>query len=222
MKRDAPSPETAAPTRALAEPLLTFLKSARKPFAFLTRRRAMADVATTETPAAPSGPTEAPPAPIVPPGALTRTQLDTLRHQIAAYSHLCQQNLLLTQQRAEESRPGVQRSATIAAIASSLGVSLTVSQPSYPGPVYSKDGSKPSGQRWSPTQAQLARLEELYATGMGTPNGDLRTQITEELARLGTINEANVYNWFQNKKARMKKKAKEDAEEAARRARMGM
>ena len=72
--------------------------------------------------------------------------------------------------------------------------------------VYSKDGTKGSGQRWTPTATQLARLEELYATGMGTPNGALRTQITEELARLGPINEANVYNWFQNKKARMKKK----------------
>jgi hypothetical protein len=45
---------------------------------------------------------------------------------------------------------------------------------------------------------------------MGTPNGALRTQITEELARLGPINEANVYNWFQNKKARTKKKAMEE------------
>ena len=221
MKRDAPSPETAAPTRALAEPLLIFEKCAetlRLPHSKARDGGRRHDRDARGTVGTDGGAPRAD----RPPGALTRTQLDTLRHQIAAYSHLCQQNLLLTQQRAEESRPGVQRSATIAAIASSLGVSLTVSQPSYPGPVYSKDGSKPSGQRWSPTQAQLARLEELYATGMGTPNGDLRTQITEELARLGTINEANVYNWFQNKKARMKKKAKEDAEEAARRARMGM
>jgi hypothetical protein len=41
---------------------------------------------------------------------------------------------------------------------------------------------------------------------MGTPNGSLRTQITDELVNLGPVNEANVYNWFQNKKARMKKK----------------
>ena len=46
----------------------------------------------------------------------------------------------------------------------------------------------------------------MYATGMGTPNGSLRTQIPDELATLGPINEATVYNWFQNKKARMKKK----------------
>ena len=46
---------------------------------------------------------------------------------------------------------------------------------------------------------------------MGTPSGELRTRITDELVRLGPINEANVYNWFQNKKARVKKKALEDA-----------
>ena len=155
---------------------------------------------------------------------LTRVQMDTLRHQIAAYSHICQQNILLTQQQAEDKKPGAAQqyvkstanhtSATIASIASAIGVPITQStssQPSYPAPIYSKDNRTPSAPRWNPTAAQLARLEELFATGMGTPNGDLRTQITAELARLGQINEANVYNWFQNKKARMKKKAQEEA-----------
>jgi hypothetical protein len=50
---------------------------------------------------------------------------------------------------------------------------------------------------------------------MGTPNGDMRTQITKELSALGQINEANVYNWFQNKKARMKKKEQDEARAAA-------
>ena len=45
---------------------------------------------------------------------------------------------------------------------------------------------------------------------MGTPNGDMRTKITDELTKLGPVNEANVYNWFQNKKARTKKKAMEE------------
>lgn len=155
---------------------------------------------------------------------LTRVQMDTLRHQIAAFSHICQQNVFLTQQQAEEKKPGAaaqhiravsnHSQATIAAIASSIGVPLTQgtpSQPSYPAPIYSKDNRTPSAPRWNPTPAQLARLEELYLTGMATPNGDLRTQITEELAKLGQINEANVYNWFQNKKARMKKKMQDDA-----------
>ena len=61
--------------------------------------------------------------------------------------------------------------------------------------------------RWNPTPAQLARLEELFLTGMGTPKGEQRTQITEELAKLGPINEANVFNWFKNKKSKMKRDA---------------
>ena len=144
------------------------------------------------------------------PGAMTMTQLDTLRHQIAAYAHLCEQRALLTQQIAEESKPGQSRSQTLAAIANSLGVSGAAgAQPSYPGPVYSKGGDGPRGSRWSPNPTQLARLEELFATGMGTPNGDIRTKITDELTKLGPVNEANVYNWFQNKKARMKKAERE-------------
>ena len=55
-----------------------------------------------------------------------------------------------------------------------------------------------------------ASVEELFATGMCTPDGDIRTKITDELTKLGPVNEANVYNWFQNKKARTKKKAMEE------------
>ena len=58
----------------------------------------------------------------------------------------------------------------------------------------------------------LSNTEALYVRdGDGVPqNGAIRTRITEELAKLGPINEANVYNWFQNKKARMKKKLQEE------------
>ena len=50
---------------------------------------------------------------------------------------------------------------------------------------------------------------------MGTPNGELRTEITNEMVKLGPINEANVYNWFQNKKARLTAKAKKTQMEDA-------
>jgi hypothetical protein len=57
--------------------------------------------------------------------------------------------------------------ATIAAIASSIGVPVmqnNSSQPSYPAPIYSKDSRVPSAPRWNPTPAQLSRLEELFST----------------------------------------------------------
>ena len=68
--------------------------------------------------------------------------------------------------------------------------------------------------RWSPTPAQLTRLEELFAKGffLGGSGfkGEFRMRITEELAKLGPINEGNVDNWFKNKKARMKKQLQEE------------
>ena len=183
-------------------------------------------------PAPSPAPSPAPPAAEAPPpqwrptaedaAKLTPTQLDTLRHQIAAFSHVCNQAIILAQQKVEEGKsfnapgnslPG-RGAGVMHALSSSMGISASGAgaQPSYPAPVYNKnpDGPRgPSAPRWNPTPAQLARLEELFLTGMGTPNGELRTQITEELAKLGPINEANVYNWFQNKKARMKKAERE-------------
>ena len=38
-------------------------------------------------------------------------------------------------------------------------------------------------------------------------------QVTEELSALGPIQECNVYNWFQNKKARLKKREQDAARE---------
>jgi|AntAceMinimDraft_1070359.scaffolds.fasta_scaffold17671_3 hypothetical protein len=189
-----------------------------------------------------------------PSAVLSKVQLDTFRHQIAAFSHLCQMNVLITQQQAEERgekltgaypvvravylpKPEPIRAAvvsqpqpqpqqqqqqqggqlTLAAIAASIaagtpGMAQSAnSQPCYPAPIYSKDNKTPSAPRWNPTPTQLVVLEKLFSTGMGTPNGELRTSITQDLKGMGHVNEANVYNWFQNKKARMKKKAQDDA-----------
>jgi hypothetical protein len=60
--------------------------------------------------------------------------------------------------------------------------------------------------RWSPSQIQLQILERLFEQGNGTPNRQHIKEITDELRQHGQIGETNVYNWFQNRKARAKRR----------------
>lgn len=64
-------------------------------------------------------------------------------------------------------------------------------------------------QRWNPTAMQLQILEGMFKKGNGTPNKVKIKEITLELLQHGEISETNVYNWFQNRRARFKRKRKQ-------------
>ncbi|XP_073387836.1 uncharacterized protein [Physcomitrium patens] len=65
----------------------------------------------------------------------------------------------------------------------------------------------PTRSRWSANQQQLQNLESIFEQGNGnTPNKARIKDITIELNQFGHISETNVYNWFQNRKARAKRK----------------
>ena len=80
-----------------------------------------------------------------------------------------------------------------------------------PASVFSNTGVYRSGKaRWTPSPAQFKRLEEMFAIDTTTPQREHLTSVTLELSALGPVQEANVYNWFQNKKARLKARAQEE------------
>lgn len=77
----------------------------------------------------------------------------------------------------------------------------------YADPLMSSIGNKMSArQRWTPTPVQLQILERIFDQGTGTPSKQKIKDITEELSQHGQIAEQNVYNWFQNRRARSKRK----------------
>lgn len=60
--------------------------------------------------------------------------------------------------------------------------------------------------RWCPTPEQLMILEEMYRSGVKTPNASQIQQITAHLSFYGKIEGKNVFYWFQNHKARDRQK----------------
>lgn len=68
-----------------------------------------------------------------------------------------------------------------------------------------------SRQRWTPTPVQLQILERMFDQGNGTPSKEKIKEIAAELGQHGQISETNVYNWFQNRRARSKRKLQNGA-----------
>jgi Homeodomain len=77
----------------------------------------------------------------------------------------------------------------------------------YCDPLVTPGGHKITArQRWTPTPMQLQILEQLFDQGNGTPSKQKIKEITLDLSQHGQISETNVYNWFQNRRARSKRK----------------
>ncbi|XP_052187085.1 WUSCHEL-related homeobox 3 [Diospyros lotus] len=63
-----------------------------------------------------------------------------------------------------------------------------------------------ASSRWCPTPEQLMILEEMYRSGIRTPNASQIQEITAHLSFYGKIEGKNVFYWFQNHKARDRQK----------------
>ncbi|KAG9442948.1 hypothetical protein H6P81_018802 [Aristolochia fimbriata] len=122
---------------------------------------------------------------------MTDEQMEVLRRQISVYATICEQLVEM-------------HKAVTAQQDSLSGLRL--------GNIYCDPLMTPSGhkitarQRWTPTPVQLQILESIFDQGNGTPSKQKIKEITSELTQHGQISETNVYNWFQNRRARSKRK----------------
>ncbi|KAL1820297.1 hypothetical protein ACET3Z_015166 [Daucus carota] len=118
---------------------------------------------------------------------MTDEQMEVLRKQIAVYATICQQLVDL------------HKSLTNQHDLAGVRMGNPYCDPSM--------GHKITGrQRWTPTPVQLQILERMFEQGNGTPSKQKIKEITSELSQHGQISETNVYNWFQNRRARSKRK----------------
>ncbi|KAK4762756.1 hypothetical protein SAY86_008524 [Trapa natans] len=121
---------------------------------------------------------------------MTDEQLEILRKQIAIYASICDQL--------------VEMHRTLTAQQDLAGVGLGNL---YCDSLVSAAGHKITArQRWTPTPVQLQILERIFNQGNGTPSKQKIKDIASELSQHGQISESNVYNWFQNRRARSKRK----------------
>ncbi|CAL5373356.1 unnamed protein product [Camellia sinensis] len=121
---------------------------------------------------------------------MTNEQLEILRKQIATYATICDQL--------------VQMHKSLSSHSDLTGARLGNL---YCDPLMTSVGHKISGrQRWTPTPVQLQILERLFDQGNGTPSKQKIKDITSDLSQHGQISKSNVYHWFQNRRARSKRK----------------
>ncbi|XP_050379707.1 WUSCHEL-related homeobox 8 [Argentina anserina] len=121
---------------------------------------------------------------------MTDEQLETLRKQIAVYATICERLVEMHKNlTAQQDLAGVRMGNL------------------YCDPLMTSGGHKITArQRWTPTTVQLQILEQLFDQGNGTPSKQKIKEITSDLSQHGQISETNVYNWFQNRRARSKRK----------------
>ncbi|XP_021908310.1 WUSCHEL-related homeobox 13 [Carica papaya] len=121
---------------------------------------------------------------------MTDEQLETLRKQIAMYASICEQLVEMHKNLTAQQDLAGGRLGNL-----------------YCDPLMTSGGHKMTArQRWTPTPIQLQILERIFDQGNGTPSKQKIKDITSELSQHGQISETNVYNWFQNRRARSKRK----------------
>ena len=68
--------------------------------------------------------------------------------------------------------------------------------------------------RFAPKGFLLARLIELFGTGMATPRGLEAQRLAIELTPLGFVTAAQLSTWFNSRKSRMSKETRKGDEKA--------
>ncbi|XP_031495730.1 WUSCHEL-related homeobox 11-like isoform X2 [Nymphaea colorata] len=67
----------------------------------------------------------------------------------------------------------------------------------------------PIRSRWSPKPEQILILESIFNSGMVNPPKDETVRIRKLLERFGSVGDANVFYWFQNRRSRSRRRLRQ-------------
>ncbi|KAJ8476786.1 hypothetical protein OPV22_020513 [Ensete ventricosum] len=76
-------------------------------------------------------------------------------------------------------------------------------------PNRSLTGAEPVRSRWTPKPEQILILESIFNSGMVNPPKDETVRIRKLLEKFGSVGDANVFYWFQNRRSRSRRRQRQ-------------
>ncbi|XP_043696498.1 WUSCHEL-related homeobox 11 [Telopea speciosissima] len=76
-------------------------------------------------------------------------------------------------------------------------------------PSHGSERSEPVRSRWTPKPEQILILESIFNSGVVNPPKDETVRIRKLLEKFGTVGDANVFYWFQNRRSRSRRRQRQ-------------
>ncbi|XP_062006060.1 WUSCHEL-related homeobox 11, partial [Rosa rugosa] len=82
-------------------------------------------------------------------------------------------------------------------------------EPNSPNSNGSSERSEPVRSRWIPKPEQILILESIFNSGMVNPPKEETVRIRKLLEKFGSVGDANVFYWFQNRRSRSRRRQRQ-------------
>lgn len=76
-------------------------------------------------------------------------------------------------------------------------------------PRHGLERTEPVRSRWTPKPEQILILESIFNNGMVNPHKDDTVRIRKLLEKYGSVGDANVFYWFQNRRSRSRRRQRQ-------------
>ncbi|XP_028766843.1 WUSCHEL-related homeobox 11-like [Neltuma alba] len=76
-------------------------------------------------------------------------------------------------------------------------------------PNQASERSEPVRSRWTPKPEQILILESIFNSGMVNPPKEETIRIRKLLEKFGSVGDANVFYWFQNRRSRSRRRQRQ-------------
>ncbi|KAF8396310.1 hypothetical protein HHK36_017925 [Tetracentron sinense] len=81
--------------------------------------------------------------------------------------------------------------------------------PNPNSPSHGSERTEPVRSRWTPKPEQILILESIFNSGMVNPPKDETVRIRKLLEKFGSVGDANVFYWFQNRRSRSRRRQRQ-------------